>query len=140
MIAHQTRCGLCGRYVAEVDREQMLEAGRWEWSEGLVDEARLDAHQCTDSDPYGARMLGRLADSEMLRPELRELIALALERRRGAGRPRWAVFTSTITGEGPGHLQVEDLGMLALDHPRTRVPVLEAARSRSAASASARGP
>lgn len=70
MITHQLRCGLCGCYVRDVDREVMLEPGRWEWSEDRVDEARLDAHQCIDTDPYGARTLGRLADSEMLRPEL----------------------------------------------------------------------
>jgi len=51
VIAHNTRCGLCGQFVAQSDREALLEAERFEWSTYEVDEFRLDQHQCTDTDP-----------------------------------------------------------------------------------------
>lgn len=129
MITYQTRCGLCGQYVSDVDREALLEAHRFEWDEALVDEARTDQHLCVDSDALGARQWARLADSGMLRPTLQELVALALERRRQAGRPRWAARTSrtTTTTMALERHQVEDRGLLALDHVRTRVPVHQGA-------------
>jgi len=95
-IYHDTRCALCGQYVAASDREAMLEATRWEWSETLVDEALVDRHLCVDQDPHGARQWARLADAGEMVPELRWLIEAALERRQAAPLAGWATFT------GPG--------------------------------------
>jgi hypothetical protein len=96
MITHNTRCALCSQYVAHSDREAMLEAQQWEWDEARVDEARLDAHQCADTDPYGARQWARLEDAGMLRWTLAELISLELDRRRVASRPAWAVLAGQV--------------------------------------------
>jgi hypothetical protein len=94
---HNIRCALCGQYVAASDREAMLEASRWEWSEALVDEALVDRHLCVDQDPHGARQWARLADAGEMVPELRWLIEAELERRQAAAAPAWAVFTASIT-------------------------------------------
>jgi hypothetical protein len=96
--ATTSRCSLCGQYVASSDREAMLEAQRWEWAEALVDEARTDGHVCIDRDPCGAAMLGRLADSGAVRPELRDLIAGALGRKQAAGPAAWTMFTTCTKG------------------------------------------
>jgi hypothetical protein len=63
----------------------MLDSPRFEWDEATVDEARgVASHICIDHDPYGAAWLGRLADAGLLRPELRDLIAVALARKQAA--------------------------------------------------------
>jgi hypothetical protein len=92
---YNRRCSLCGQFVAAGDREAMLEAQRWQWSEALVDEALVDRHLCVDRDPFGARQWQRAAEAGEMVPELRWLIAAELERKQAAGRPEWAVFTST---------------------------------------------
>jgi len=96
MDYYSRRCALCGQFVSEVDREQLLELDRYEWDEHLVDEARLDAHQCVDTDPYGARQWARLEDAGMLRWTLAELVSLALERRRSAAPPAWALLATAL--------------------------------------------
>jgi hypothetical protein len=97
MNYHNIRCALCGRDVAEVDRDALLELDRYEWDDALVEEYLADMHVCDDSDPLGVRAWARLSDAGMLRQTLQEAISLALERRRPAGRPPWAVFTGYTT-------------------------------------------
>jgi hypothetical protein len=84
-IPHNRRCAMCGQYVQTTDREAMLEADRWEWSESMIDEARAaNLHSCTDQDPHGARESERLIEAGIIRPELRWLLQAELERRQAA--------------------------------------------------------
>lgn len=108
MITYNRRCGLCGQYVADSDHEALLDLDRWQWSEALVEEALVDAHQCTDTDPYGARAYDRLAAAGLVTAEppgskpvratieLAIFIGLALEQHHEQTVPGWVVFAAVV--------------------------------------------
>lgn len=95
---YNRRCGLCGQFVAIQDREALLTEHRFEWDESVVDDFIAGSrHDCTDTDPHGARASARLIEAGLIAPQLDWLIAAELERRRLAVRPAWAVLTGCVT-------------------------------------------
>lgn len=93
---YNRRCGLCGQYQISEDREALLVQERFEWDESLVDDFIAgNRHLCVDTDPHGACESARLVEAGEIVPELRWLIVAAVERKQVAGRPAWAVFTTS---------------------------------------------